>query len=234
MTASPSNTTFRKCSTEKGGHSLRHQRRVEADEPRTRLERAVQGRDVAVAGDHLGVAADRVPVEVGQDPRTAPAAADREDRAHGGVGEEGVHVCGAVLVAPRQVAVAAAHVGAQTGLEREGAHDVLRDLDVDREEVGLRRRHEADAVTRLEAFRPDRRQRRAGRAIRGAPFSSTPHREGARSRAREEVATPHGAGYRPPANDGSARLRIVCRPGAAASTAGIVLTVIEAVAMSPW
>ena len=40
--------------------------------------------------------------------------------------------------------------------------------------------------------------------------------------------------YFPPAKDGSARLRIVCSPGAASSTRGMVLTVIEAVATSPW
>ncbi len=40
--------------------------------------------------------------------------------------------------------------------------------------------------------------------------------------------------YLPGKNDGSGRSRIVCRPGAAASTFGIEFTTIDAVAMSPW
>jgi len=62
-----------------------------------------------------------------------------------------------ILVAPGQVAVAVAHVGAQAGLQREGACHVLGDLDVERAEVGRRGRHQAHAVARLEALWPDDR-----------------------------------------------------------------------------
>ena len=41
-------------------------------------------------------------------------------------------------------------------------------------------------------------------------------------------------GYLAAKNDGNGMSRIVRRPGAAAMTRGIELTVIEAVAMSPW
>src|SRR5262245_56125202 len=40
--------------------------------------------------------------------------------------------------------------------------------------------------------------------------------------------------YLPGKKDGSARSRIVCRPGVASSTFGMEFTAIEAVATSPW
>jgi hypothetical protein len=47
-------------------------------------------------------------------------------------------------------------------------------------------------------------------------------------------ARTQGSGYLAAKNDGNGMSRIVRRPGAAAMTRGIELTVIEAVAMSPW
>ena len=175
-----------------------------------------------------------VPVEVGQDARAAPAALDGEDGLHRRVGEEAVDVGGAVLVPPGQVAVAVAHVRAEPGLEAEGPGHLLRDLDVDGVEVGRGRRHEADHVAGpqapgLDGLRSRGRPEGAPRAGPAAPEASAAVPADFRKSRRSSPGR-----YFPPANEGSARLRIVCRPGGAVSTFGIVLTVIEGVATSPW
>ena len=137
--------------------------RVEAHEAGLRVEAAVQRRDVAVAGHDLGVLADELPVDERQHARAAPAAPDREDAAHRRIGEERVHVGGAVRVAAGQVAVAVPHVRPEPRLEREGAHDVLGDLDVHRLEVGRGGGDQAHAVARLQSPRAHRLERAARR-----------------------------------------------------------------------
>ncbi len=72
---------------------------------------------------------------------------------------------------------------------------------------------------------PDAREAR--RAPGPWPASGRPLRLDPESRT-SRATTAH------PANEGRARLRMVWSPGGAWSTFGIVLTVIEVVAMSPW
>ncbi len=127
-----------------------------------------------------------------------------------------------------------AHVRAQPRLEAEGPGHLLRDLDVDGLEVRRGRRHEAGHVPRPQARGLDDFRRRG--AAEGAARAG-PAAPGASAAVPASFRKPRRSipgGYFPPAKEGRARLRIVCRPGGALSALGIVLTVIEWVAMSPW
>ena len=87
---------------------------------------------------------------------------------------------------------------------------------------------------RGEVREPERGQSGAHRAHDRAPGRRAGGLDVRRSRLTDaERPLLKAATYAPPKNDGSRMSRIVRSPGAAVSTAGIELTVIDAVAMSP-
>ena len=85
---------------------------MKCDETGLRVDAEEQRGDVAVAGDHFGVAANRVEIQVWKYAAAAPASADRQYRAYRGVGEERVDIRRAILVLPGKISMPVEQVAA--------------------------------------------------------------------------------------------------------------------------
>ncbi len=140
---------------------------VERHETRELSERQMQRRDVRVAHEDLGIAADQAVVDPVEQTLGAVAAAQAEDRGDLRIGEHRVQVRQTLLLRAREVPAPRADVRAELRLQaesREARRDVLDPPEV--EHVGGRR-DEADRVAGLQRPRPDhRRGRRRGRRFR--------------------------------------------------------------------
>ena len=142
-----------------GGEAARGDGPVKADQSRLRVQRHVQGGDVAVADERLGIGADEVPVQQRQQAGGAIPAPHAPQRIHRGIREGRLQIRGAVRVRAREVALAIEDVLARTDAEPEG----LQGLDRVADPVGLigraRGGDETDGLARREAPRAEEGQR---------------------------------------------------------------------------
>ena len=98
------------------------QRAVEGDEPGVTADRQMQRGDVAVADKRLGVAAQQIEVDPVQQARRAVATAQTDDRVNFRVGERGMQVIEANVIAAGQVAVLFVDTGKHPQPVTPGAH----------------------------------------------------------------------------------------------------------------
>src|SRR3712207_9540490 len=99
-------------------------------------ESHVKGGDIAEPDQKLWIAADQVEIEIGEDARGSPAAANREDRADFIVGEHGVDVCGAVAVLSGKAAIAGEEMPGGLRNEAHLGDRFLDEIEIDRQSVG--------------------------------------------------------------------------------------------------
>ena len=110
---------------------------VEGDQAGLCVDGVVQGGDVGIAQQHLGVAADQVVVQQRQQACGTGTTAQADDGLDLLVAEHGVEVGGAFGIRTRQMATAGRQMLAGFHFEAKGLHDLLRDLQVQRLIGGL-------------------------------------------------------------------------------------------------
>ena len=113
----------------------------------------MQRGDVAEPDQQLGIGADDLPVEKGEDTRAAPAAAHGKDGTHLGIGEHRVEVGGALPVGAREITVAHPDMGTQPGDQPHPPDGVLGRLDLRRIVAETGRLDQSDRVAGLQPRR---------------------------------------------------------------------------------
>ncbi len=88
------------------------------------VQQGVDGGDVAVPAEHLGVADSRPGVEVREHPLGAVPAPDAEDALDAAVQKGVGEVLGTLAVLPRQVAMGGGGAGVQHRLQAQGLYGV--------------------------------------------------------------------------------------------------------------
>jgi len=107
---------------------------------------------VARPDQQLGVRPNRFPIEQGKHPSRSPAAAHSKDGAHLIITEHHVQVVSALLVRPREVAVAGRDIATNFGAQAHCGNRTLRRFDlrlIVTETSGL---DQSDRVTRPKAW----------------------------------------------------------------------------------
>ena len=136
---------------------------MERRKPSARGNRHVQRRRVAIPDQQFRIGANGRPVEQRQDPRPAPAATHREDRAHLRVGEHRIEIRGTVGVGPGQIAMLVAHMAGEFGNQPHAGDPVNGPVEFCGQCDRASRGDQADRISRPQPGRHGAGSRRQSR-----------------------------------------------------------------------